>query len=77
MCGAIHPLPQYSFMLWCSVETPRLLYLHLGLLNGLLPSGFPTEILCAFLIVSMRATYLTHVIRDFITLTIFVEACKL
>jgi len=52
-------------------------HLHLGLLNGLLPSGFPTEILCAFLIVSMRATYLTHVIRDFITLTIFVEACKL
>jgi hypothetical protein len=27
MRGAIHPLPQYAFMAWCSVKKKRILYL--------------------------------------------------
>jgi hypothetical protein len=29
MSGAIHPLPQYAFMAWCSVKTQGQLYLYL------------------------------------------------
>jgi len=40
-------------------------YLHLSLPNGLLPSGFLTKILYAFLIFSMCATRPTHIILWF------------
>jgi hypothetical protein len=53
-------------------------HLRLGLLCGLFPSGFPTEILYAFFIFSVRATYPSYLtILDFIALIIFVEAYKL
>jgi hypothetical protein len=31
MSGAIHPLPQYTFMVWCSVKAQGQLYLYLYL----------------------------------------------
>jgi hypothetical protein len=34
MRGAIHPLPQYAFMAWCSVEALGQLYLYLYLLDA-------------------------------------------
>jgi hypothetical protein len=37
-------------------------YLCLGLHSGLFPSGFPTNILYAFLFSPIRATYPTHLI---------------
>jgi hypothetical protein len=37
-------------------------YLHLGLPSGLFPSGFPTNILYAFLLSSIRATCPDHLI---------------
>jgi hypothetical protein len=53
-------------------------YLHLGLTYILFPSGFPTKILCEFLISYMRATCPTHLtILDFITPIVFGEAYKL
>jgi len=46
--------------------------------NGLFPSGFPTEILYAFLISSMCATCPTHfILLDLITWIIYGEAYKL
>jgi hypothetical protein len=29
MRGAIHPLPQYAFMMWCLVKVEGQLYLHI------------------------------------------------
>ncbi|PNF40281.1 hypothetical protein B7P43_G06544 [Cryptotermes secundus] len=50
----------------------------LGLPSGLLPSGFPTNILYAFLISPIRATYPIHLILlDLIILFILREEYKL
>jgi hypothetical protein len=53
-------------------------YVCLGLPSGLFPSGFPTKILHAFLISSMRVTWPGHLILlDLIILILFGEAYKL
>jgi len=53
-------------------------HIVLGLSSGLFPSGFPTKVLQAFLISSMRVTRSAHLfILDLINLTIFGEAYKL
>jgi hypothetical protein len=33
MSGAIHPLPQYAFMVWCSVKAQGQLYLYNDRIN--------------------------------------------
>jgi len=33
MRGAIPPLPQYAFMVWCSVKAQGQLYLHLMIVS--------------------------------------------
>jgi len=63
---AIHTWPPYlSF------------YLCLGFPSGLLPPGFPTKILNAFLTYPMHAICLDLILLDLITLIIYVEAYKL
>jgi hypothetical protein len=53
-------------------------YLRLDLPSGLLPSGFPTKLLYAFLVSPMPASCLAHFnLPDLITLLIFGEAYKL
>jgi hypothetical protein len=53
-------------------------YLRLGLYSGLFPSGFPTNILHAFLFVRIRAACPVHLIPlDLITLIILGEEYKL
>jgi hypothetical protein len=53
-------------------------HLHLDLLSGLFPSGFPSESVYAFLISAMPATRPTHpILPDQITLIIFDELYKL
>jgi len=85
MSGAILPLLQYACMALCSFKIAQeqlytyLLYsivsshLRLYLQSGLLPSGFPTQILSP-----MRATCSARLILlNLITLIIFGEAYKL
>jgi hypothetical protein len=53
-------------------------YLHLALLSGLFPPGFPTKVFYAFIIARMRATCLVYLILfQLITLIVFRETCKL
>jgi len=52
-------------------------YLCEGLQSGLFPSGFPSEILYAFLISVTCATSPAYLILDLFTLTIFGEAYRL
>ena len=52
-------------------------HLHLGLLTGLFPSGFPTKTLHTPLLSSIRATCPARLVPlDFITRTIFGEECR-
>lgn len=52
--------------------------LHLGVRSVVVPSGFPTEILYAFIISAMCAPYPAHLVRlDFLTLIMYVEEHKL
>jgi hypothetical protein len=48
----IHPIPSYLSKILLILST----YLRLGLPSGLLPSGFPTNILYAFLFSPIRVT---------------------
>jgi hypothetical protein len=41
MSGAIHPLPQYALMAWCSVKAQGQLYLYLFTLILLICNSFP------------------------------------
>ena len=64
---SIPPHPTY----WRSILTLSS-HLHLGLLSGLLPSGFPTKTLYTPLLSPLHATCPAHLILDFITRTKFV-----
>ena len=64
--SSLHPPPTswWSILILSS-------HLHLGLPNGLIPSGFPTRTLCTPHPSPMRATYAAHLILlDFTTRTI-------
>jgi len=66
-----HPIPLKSSIILC-------FHRRLCLPSGLFPSGLPTEILYAFLIPHMRATYLTNfILLDSVILITFDEAYKL
>jgi hypothetical protein len=69
----IHNFPPYVSKIHSNIILP----LRLGLPSGLLPSGFPTEVLCKFLIYLMRATCLTYLIYLDLINPIFSEAYKL
>ena len=69
----LHPVPPPLPTSWRSILILSS-HLHLGLPNGLLPSGFPTKILWTTLPSSIRATCPDHLILlDFITRTILGE----
>jgi hypothetical protein len=70
----IHTLPPYFLTAILTLS----FHLHIGLLSGLIPSGFPIKILYAFLISPIHSIWCTHLILlYFITLIIFGEACYL
>jgi hypothetical protein len=50
-----HTVSQISILL-------LLIHLNLGLPSGLFPSGFPTNNLYTFLLITIRATFLSHLI---------------
>jgi hypothetical protein len=52
-------------------------HLRIGLPSGLFPSGFPTNILYAFLVSLIRATYPAYLILDSIIVIILGEAYEL
>jgi hypothetical protein len=64
----VHNFPPYFPKIHSSIIS----YLRLYLPSGLFPSGFPTKILYAFLISSMRATFPVSLkLLDLITLVMF------
>jgi hypothetical protein len=75
MGGAVHPLPQYAFMAWCSVRrstgTTLILssLLPLGLQSFLFLSNFHISILHKLLISPIRAMHPTHPV--FFHITVF------
>jgi hypothetical protein len=54
----VHTTPSYL----CKIQYNIIISLRLGLPSGLLPSGFPTKILHAFLLGSIHATCPAHFI---------------
>jgi hypothetical protein len=73
---SIQPIPPHHISLRSILTLST--YLRLDLSSGLHPSGFPTNILYAFLLASIRATCPAHfILLDLIVLFILGEEYKL
>ena len=59
----LHPTTRRSILILSS-------HLRLGLPSGVLPSGFPNKTLYTFVLFTTHATFLAHLLLDFITRTI-------